>query len=373
MGKQVVLAVAGSGKTYTLCHNLNKDKRNLILAFTNQNIFNIKRELIDAYGVVPAYTKVMTFHSFIYQFFICTYEPTILNFFDIYRFQHEGVSFRKPPEPTFIRNGRRLPNKGYHKKDEFEHYVFMKKYYCGLMSELILYIKNKDVNLIKRGSQNLMKFFDNIYVDEFQDFREYDYELLTNMSRYVNNIMLLGDFYQHSVSGKNNSGKPFKKGKNNITYIEYLNELENNEFSIDVETLNASRRCPKEICDFITKRLGINIDANNSNKGRVIFVRQDEIENIITNDSIKKLVYMEAEKYSFNSINWGYSKGDTYSNVCVILTDTFENIDEEDFQIEDKTTTINKLYVALSRTRGNLYIIKKSEFDLVKHKYLCNK
>ena len=31
MDKKVILAVAGAGKTYTLCKNVNENKRNIIL------------------------------------------------------------------------------------------------------------------------------------------------------------------------------------------------------------------------------------------------------------------------------------------------------------------------------------------------------
>ena len=41
MDKRVILAVAGSGKTYTICSEIDISKRNLIIAYTNQNIKNI--------------------------------------------------------------------------------------------------------------------------------------------------------------------------------------------------------------------------------------------------------------------------------------------------------------------------------------------
>ena len=45
MAKRVILAVAGAGKTYHICHTIDPTKRNLILAFTHENIFNIQKEL----------------------------------------------------------------------------------------------------------------------------------------------------------------------------------------------------------------------------------------------------------------------------------------------------------------------------------------
>ena len=45
MDKRVILAVAGSGKTYYICNNINENSRNIIIAYTNQNIKNIINEL----------------------------------------------------------------------------------------------------------------------------------------------------------------------------------------------------------------------------------------------------------------------------------------------------------------------------------------
>ncbi len=44
-----MLAVAGAGKTYELCHSINKEQRNFLLAYTNENIKNIEKEVIDKF------------------------------------------------------------------------------------------------------------------------------------------------------------------------------------------------------------------------------------------------------------------------------------------------------------------------------------
>lgn len=80
-----------------------------------------------------------------------------------------------------------------------------------------------------------------------------------------------------------------------------------------------------------------------------------------------KLVEKESSNYNFKYINWGYSKGDTYKK-CVILTKKFGNLKEIDDIVHDSTA--NKLYVAMTRTEGDLYILIKSKFDLVKNRYL---
>lgn len=84
-----------------------------------------------------------------------------------------------------------------------------------------------------------------------------------------------------------------------------------------------------------------------------------------------KLVYKEADKYSFQALNWSYSKGDTVDAACVILIDRFERLDNENFSIQGiPISTINKLYVAMTRSRGDLYLMKSSTFKKLKDLYI---
>ncbi len=69
MAKQVMLAVAGAGKTYSICNGLNPENKNLIIAYTHENIHNINKELIEKFGKVPELTNVMTYHSFLYRYY----------------------------------------------------------------------------------------------------------------------------------------------------------------------------------------------------------------------------------------------------------------------------------------------------------------
>lgn len=362
MAKQVILAVAGAGKTYHICHNIDASKKNLILAYTHENIKNIRKELISAFGCIPKLTTVLTFDSFIYRYMILPYEPSILQFFHKENFKTNGITLNKPAQQTI--NGK--PNPKYFTKDKIEHYITSNGYYyCENLAELIMHIKQGKNSLIKRIASNLNKFYNEILIDEFQDFREFKYDLITSMAKEIDNITLVGDYNQHSVSAVNNSGRPFKKQGNIISYENFKNIIKQIGFEIDETTLESSRRCPENICEFVNKKLNIRFSHNNENVGNVIFV-EDNIEKILNDNTIVKLVYKNASKCNFRAINWSYSKGDTFDNVCVILTDNFENLYDPNFNCEKiSQITINQLYVALTRTRGNLYIIKNS--DLKKH------
>lgn len=372
MDKRVILAVAGSGKTYHICKEIDENKRNIIIAYTKQNIKNILNELQKRFNRIPENTLVTTFHSFVYNHMIRPFDILIGDFYGKNNFVSKGVTIQTPPEPSIIlNNGIRKSNPKYNKIDTLEHYIFNDKYYCEYLSKLILKTKNKKISLIDIGCDNVNKFFDNIYVDEMQDFREYNWELLVEIIKRVNNILLVGDYHQHSVSGLNNCGEPFECKKKYTTYYDYIKYLESIKLNVDKTTLLKSRRCSKEVCKFVKNKLGVDIESNENNSGRICWVNtKEEIMKILDNDKIVKLVWEKPEMYNFNAMTWSYSKGDTYDETCVILTDKYTKLDCENFTKPISIISINKLYVALTRSEGNVYIIKYNDFNEVYTKYL---
>ena len=395
MDKRVILAVAGAGKTYYICQHIDKQKRNLILAYTNENVENIKKELRIIHGNIPSLTTVLTFHSFVYRHFILPYELSIAHHFNKTDFASKGLTTLEPPpqllkEPksedihTSLCNDQELTltsgldpdepnpdskskktfniNPAYKTKEKLEHYTTRQnKYYCSTISELALFVtENKSLDtdkLVTRATERLKIFFDEIFIDEFQDFREYDYELLMELAEKFPKICLVGDFYQHSVLADNNSGPPFDK----LNYREFTQSLLEKGFDVDTNTLLKSRRCAPDICAFIRDKLNFSIYPTENKPGKVIWVDNSNIEKILENDDILKLVYNNSIKCPFHAMNWSYSKGNTVSEVCVILTNDLEDIDSNTFTIHDKKEiTRNRLYVALTRSSGNLYLIKSS-------------
>lgn len=360
MDKRIILALAGAGKTYNLCHQIDDTKRNILLAYTNENIRNLKKEVIDKFGTIPDQTLILTFDSFLFRYFIRPYQKIIANKFKLKKFRTNGVDISNKPEPSY-KNGKYNPM--YRKKDNIEHFIINQKYYCSRIPELILYVDG----LFDIAMKNINKYCDCIFIDEVQDFRNDYYKVLEKIIKNCNNIVMVGDYWQHSVNGNNNNGIPFK----DTTYDKYIEKLKKIGLKVDDTSLVYSRRCSKDICNFVKRKLNIPIEAfDNTKKGKVIIVEDIlEIINILENDDVIKLVNRDSKIYSFNSINWSYSKGNTYKDVCVILTDEYKNIDKEEFLLSKQSITNNQLYVALTRPTKNLYIIKKEKFDLVKKKF----
>lgn len=361
MDKIVYLSVAGSGKTYDLCHRINEQKRNIIIAFTNQNIENIRREIFDRLGYIPDNTEILTFHSFIYRDFLMPFEYIVWDKFKRKRFNKrvrtKGISLLEPPKSSLVVDKKVVNNPRYIKDKYIEHYIDIdtKKYYCSRISKLIKKCKIRD-GIILKAIERLELYYDNLYIDEFQDFRKYDYKLLNDIiKRSKLNCYLYGDFYQHSVSGVNNYGPPFKKGNKYISYKEFVDELEQNGYVVDNKKLKRSRRCSSDVCKYIREKLDIKIYSCSDNEGKVKHIKcEEDIKRIIENDNIIKLFYNNANKQLCKSINWGYSKGDTYDEICVIKTKKL-NLDSK--------ITRNKYYVALTRSKGDVYLIDKDQYD----------
>lgn len=94
--------------------------------------------------------------------------------------------------------------------------------------------------------------------------------------------------------------------------------------------------------------------------GSVIWVDDNTVESGLEDNQITKLVFQEARNYSFRVLNWSYSKGDTLNAICVILTDGLDNLGSDNFDPKKvKVSILNKLYVAMTRSCGDLYTIKK--------------
>ena len=124
MDKKLILAVAGSGKTYHICHNINDSKRNLVLAFTNRNVNNIERELVDA-KVKMENVKVFTFHKFIYNFFIRPFEVSIGELYSM-ELRSKGLIFDEAEKP--IREDGKF-NWKYKGKDFITHFLKNDRYF----------------------------------------------------------------------------------------------------------------------------------------------------------------------------------------------------------------------------------------------------
>lgn len=337
MDKRVMLAVAGAGKTTHIIDSLSAEKRSLIVTYTNANYHNLQKKINEKYNYNwPENVVLMRYFPFLYNFCFKPFLSDIVN--------AKGITFK--PNPNQYANHIRP-----------EYYMNHERYlYSNRISQLIEV--QKVVDLVKNRIQT---YFDEFIIDEVQDIAGRDFNLLKTLMTTNVNMLFVGDFYQHTFDTSRDGSV------NNSLFSDiskYKDIFSKNGFTVDTQTLSNSWRCSKSLCSYISDNLNIIINSNRS-AGDDTFISYVEdsstIKNIIKDKNIIKLHYQNAANYGSDHKNWGETKGeDDYTDVCILLNQTsFKKFKEQQLHTLPPQTK-NKLYVALTRARGNVYIVEEA-------------
>jgi len=181
------------------------------------------------------------------------------------------------------------------------------------------------------------------------------------------NITFVGDFFQHTFD----TSKDGNTNKNIYNDLEKYQKLfKQMKLEIDTESLKKSYRCSSSICEFISSNLDINIQSHREDTTIISYIEnKEDIYAIVSNDNIVKLFYQNSSKYNCNAMNWGKSKGqDHYNDVCIVLNATTLKLYKNNKLLELNTQTKNKLYVACTRCRGDLYFLDEKSLKEFKIK-----
>ncbi len=330
--KVIYNAVAGSGKTSFIIEQLDENKRTLILTYTVVNEQQIISRIIQKFGYIPDNIVVKGIFPFLYSF--CLRPSLSLDT------RIKGLTFKYP---SFTKVS----------EDKWEFFMSPKGYiYSNKLSKLIL---KSNINYIER----LNKFFDSIFIDEFQDLSSDELHIAFSLTQFNGEVKLLGDFFQctYSTSNRGNNMTAIKKSLDR-----FLRSYEQAGYEVNKDLFVSSKRCSPTITKFISENLDILMTSTKEYEGDIHFIESKEnIDKMILNDDIPKLFYQNSKLYSCNSMNWGESKGLTFDNVCVVLNPTtlkhYQNGTLN--QLESKTK--NKFYVACTRTKKNLYFIDEKQ------------
>ena len=342
MDHRVILAVAGSGKTTHIIDSIDSSKSNLILTYTENNFRNLRNKVIREYDGVPEGTRVYTYFTFLYSFCL---RPLCGNKFGL-----KGINFERP---TMFANRK--------KKTDLRRYIDSRgRIYSSRMASFII-----EFDMTDEVRARIKKYFDYIYIDEVQDFAGGDFNILLAISSGNTDSLLVGDFFQHTY-GTSNDGN-LNKGLYD-DYDAYKKRLEDSGLLVDEKTLSHSYRCSPTTCEFVTNNLGIAIGSHHPDASMLELVEDEGwAEAIFYQDHIVKLFYQSHNKYPCFSENWGASKGlDNFDSVCVVLNKKTEQLFRKEKLHELAPITRNKLYVACTRARSELYFIPELNFNKYK-------
>lgn len=333
MDKRVIFAVAGSGKTTLLIRRLREDRRTLILTFTVNNEAHLRAQIIRRFGYIPYGIRVMTWFEFLHGF---CFRPFLQE-----QLSSRGLSFNQPPSRiprTNIRHYQDPAGRLYHRR--LAHLLTAR----GLLPDI---------------RTRLARYYDELFVDEVQDFAGHDFNFLLELCRAEISVLCCGDFYQHTFDTS-------RDGNVNATLHEDITRYEARfraaGIMVDCETLSRTWRCSATVCEFITGQLNIRISAHGTHTTQIEIVTDEARSAALHADNTMiKLFYREHHRYGCHSMNWGGSKGlDHFQDVCIVM-----GANHRMRLIQQKLAALppssrNRLYVACSRARGNIYFIPES-------------
>src|SRR5690554_176624 len=338
MDKRVVLAVAGAGKTTYVIDQLKEDSRALLITYTDNNTRNLKNRIIKKFGYVPEKIRVLSYFTFIYTYCL---KPLYG-----YELKLKGINFVQQIPSSILRT----------KKNAREHYIdSTQRIYSNRVSKLLI-----EFDLMPSVLDRLKRYFDSIYIDEIQDFAANDFNFVCKLSGFESKVVLVGDFYQHTF-GTSSDGNT-QRGLYDC-FNGYYKKLSEAGYEVDAALLSNSYRCPPEICEFITDKLGIDIESNKTISGSIEYISSNEdVDCLFMNDNVVKLFYQSSNKYPGNTDNWGNVKGlDDFDDVCVVLNPTTLKAYKNNTLSSLAPMTKNKFYVACTRTKQNLYFIDQTK------------
>jgi hypothetical protein len=331
-----ILACAGSGKTTFIVEEALKAKEQkvLITTYTNENLDQIKRYLIEKNGCIPANICPISWYSFLLKEGVRPYQNHLCD--------------QKRIRSIFF-----LPaNRRFQKKNDY--ITSLNDIYSNKTAEFVYECNKQNNGLILR---RLEKIYSHIYIDELQDFAGYDLNLLEVLFNSSINVITVGDPRQATFT-TNNALKNKQYRKSNIyLWMEKMNK----DYGIPIEEKNESHRCNQEICDFADSLFPDMPKTTSKNSyltghDGVFFISRSEVKDYITKYNPMKLRYnIRTNTLDFAASNIGLVKGRTYDRVLIFPTKPML----EYFKTKNlsKVGDKSKLYVGITRARYSVVFI----------------
>lgn len=294
-GAHLVIASAGSGKTYTVIQRsialinkgLCKPGELLLLTFSRKAADELKQRIMAVLGNCGKDIVASTFHSFCLQYIVkrCMKTVTVLDeemsekiikeiidkhidelygipTFVVYKMLSKAETMDTLPQD--ISNKITIIKKDYSEYKKINNYIDFE----DMINNSIEYLSN-DVSLRSKIQQT----FKYIMVDEFQDTSENNFKLLKLLLPEQNpNVFMVGDDWQSIYKFRN-------------AQIKYVVNAKKYFDNLTVHTLNSNYRSKKEIIQLSNRLIAKNkfrsrrwVRSIRGSGGKVLFHRVDSFE-----------------------------------------------------------------------------------------------
>ncbi len=335
LNNHIFVASAGSGKTTFIIDDAccAPESRSAMITYTINNTQEIKDKTYNKIGFIPQNLTISTWYAFLLHHFIrpyqnCLYAPRIARICFV-----EGQSARGSKESAVARHYFWKPGNIYSDK--------VSKFACRVIAET--------------NSLPLRRFeqiFDRLYIDESQDLRAYDLELVELLMKSSVQVTLVGDHRQATYS-TNNAMKSNKYAGAKI--IDKFEEWRK-EGLCTVEFQSHSYRCTQAICEFADKFYPglprtVSKNMTTTDHDGVFAVLNCQASAYISRFLPQVLRYSRATKNVLGTpINFGAAKGMEFERILIFPHKKLEKFLATG-RIEDAGADIGKIYVAITRAR----------------------
>lgn len=371
MAKGIIYSArAGAGKSTYITQKLAdkfKGKSVLFLTFTNQNSENLRQKLLKSSIAFKSWT-IQTFYRFLYCVFVkpCRY------------FIQENFNLL-PIKGVFFRSQKEVGEAKKNKIGNWHRQFWQNKAGYLYGDKLAALITDDRYNEEWQRAVRMLNFFyDYIVIDEFQDIVKPELNVVVNLNKafFKENtnikLIMVGDVYQSFVVGTASGYHPY----------EYLEEEKEEDFirnhlgfrkrymDLDMETLSSTYRVDETICKYIREKLKIKIYGMKNNSKQVIKVKDKNFvtDKLVTNPNITFLTDNRIAQDKLHNqynvdysemMNVGVSKGAEFSKVAILLTKEQEKfIEGRGNKLKPKS--LNKLYVAITRSKNEVYLLSNN-------------
>ncbi|URJ43655.3 UvrD-helicase domain-containing protein [Paenibacillus polymyxa] len=342
----LVLACAGSGKTYGMCNDSRSlseksTKKILMLSYTHKGIYSIKKEYAKQNnGVLDKNVVISTWFQFILKELIRPYQRSFLEkisqirSFDFSRMY--GANYEKKNTTSYFLN--RNNDVKANRASEFA----------------LLLNKLSDGAVLKR----LEETYACIYIDELQDLVGKDIELLELLFLSSIKIYCVGDYKQATLKTHNPKSDRKKGGMYVFSYLETCRD----SHRINIVKNNTSKRFVSDIANFANlvypeePIIGA-LEAEEPATG-VFQILQTDIHDYIQHLKPSILKYdVKTPTLGYPSLNFGVSKGMTLERVLI-----FPNKPLSTFLLDPSKglKAPDKYYVGVTRAKFSLtFVVEK--------------
>lgn len=345
-GNRAVIAAAGSRKTQLIIDAALADpsQRVLITTYTQENLAQIRRRLVEVTGVVPAHITTTTWFQFLIRQGAKPFQSYVTGKIDHIR----SLNF----------NGQRSR---FTRQDNTLAYYFDRNgdMYRDGVADFVCRADDASNGAVMRRLEAL---YDHVYIDEFQDLVGYDLDFVDHLFSSRTRVTVVGDPRQHTLATNNGSRNKKYRGTG------ILDWFHTRRLICAVETRAESWRSHQLICDWSDR---LYPDMPSTASRNLVETGHDGIFKI-TAESAHAYVAKYAPQVLRDSIrtstlglpalNIGVSKGSTYDRVLIFPTQPMLSY----LRTADRSVlrAPDRLYVAVTRARHSVaFVVKEGEAD----------